>query len=885
MSLTSGTRLGPYEIVEPIGAGGMGEVYRAQDTRLDRPVAVKVLSEVMAGDPDFRLRFEREAKAISQLTHPHICVLHDVGQVETAGRGVMSYLVMELLEGQTLAARIEKGPLPLDQALRHAADIAGALDRAHRLGIIHRDLKPANVMLTKTGAKLLDFGLAKPQMQPTGAIETHLSAQPLTAQGSILGTFQYMAPEQLEGREADARSDIWAFGCVLYEMLTGRRAFEGASQASLIGAILNHEPPAISSLQVMSPPALDRVVRTCLAKDPDDRWQNAHDLANELKWIAESHTKAVMTRRTPSWHLGAAAAAGLVLGLAAASVWWTQTRSPETPVRVRALIPLATGQALFMSQRTPVALSPDGLLLAYTALANGTPQIHVRSIDRMDVTVLGGTSGGGGPFFSPDSKWVGFFSAAEGRLKKVALSGGAAVTICEAPDVRGASWGLDDQIVYTGQLDGGLMRVAAGGGAGPEPLTQPDAGRREKTHRFPHVLPNGKGVLFTIGTHDITSFDDAAIAVYDAATKQSRVLIDGGSDARYLAPGYVLYARAGGLMAVPFDQERLEVTGTPVSVLDGLLTSASFGWAAFGASDNGVMAHVQGAEPSEVNQLTWVDSSGTLEPVGDRRYLLGGRLSPSGEQVAVRVSGANDTLWVHDFRREGSFSRLTFRGNVTGAVWTPDGRRIVYNIGNEIASIAADGSGDDKTLLKDDFTGVPTSVTPDGKTVLYYTNRPGTGWDIHALDIDTGKTRPVLSAPFAERFARLSPDGRWIAYTSNESGRDEVYVRPFPALGRRTQISREGGSHPVWATTGTELYFRDGPDILAVPVRTTASDFDNGIPQKRAAPAPRAGLDAFDVGPDGRLFVTQSTPPQLPSAVHLVVGWLDELRSRVVPAR
>ncbi len=889
MSLIAGTRLGPYEILSLLGAGGMGEVYRARDTRLDRTVAVKVLAPATADDPDFLARFEREAKTISQFTHPHICVLHDVGQEKATGGSVISYLVMEYLDGQTLAARLEKGPLPLDQALKHAADIADALDKAHRQGIVHRDLKPANVMMTKAGVKLLDFGLAKPRAEAPGGVETHLGAPParapLTATGSIIGTFQYMAPEQLEGKEADTRSDVWAFGCVLYEMVTGKRAFEGTSQASLIGAILNQEPPAISSLTATSPPSLDRVVRTCLAKDPDDRWQNAHDLANELRWIAESASTASVRHGRPGWLLIATLAGGLIAGAALASLWWSARSAPvQTPIRVRALAPLAPGESIFLSARRPLAISPDGRVVAYTAVADRVSQIHIRPIDQMSGTPLGGTERGDGPFFSPNGQWVGFFVAAEGRLKKVALSGGAPVTICEAPDVRGASWGTDDRIVFTGQLDGGLMRVAAGGGT-PEALTQPNAERREKTHRYPDVLANGKGVIFTIGTHDITSFADARIAVYETATKQVRVLLEGGADARYQAPGYLLYGRAGNLMAVPFDADRLAVTGTPVPVLDGLLTSSSFGWAAFGATANGVMAHVQGAEPSAIDQLTWVDRTGRATPVGNRRSMLAVQLSPNREQALVRVSGANDTLWIHDFHRGDAFSRLTFRGNVAGAVWTPDGRRIIYNIGNEIASIAADGSGDDRTLFKDQFTGVPTSITPDGKTLLYQTNRPGTGWDIWALSLEDRKARPVLSAPFTERFARLSPDGRWIAYTSNESGRDEVYVRPFPALGSRTQVSRDGGAMPLWSPAGTELYFRRGQEIFFVAVRATAAGFDNGAPQRRPAPDARAAVDSYDITSDGRLLVIQTSPPPLPTAFHLILGWLDELKGRVTPSR
>ena len=899
MSLSAGARLGPYEILGPLGAGGMGEVYKAKDTRLDRTVALKVLSGVVAGDAEFRARFEREAKTISQLNHPHICVLHDVGRLPVQGASTgegqavqLDFLVMEYLEGKTLAERVAQGPLALDQALKLATEIADALDKAHRQGIVHRDLKPGNVMLTKAGAKLLDFGLAKPAGAATAGGETQLAAgpanAPLTARGTILGTFQYMAPEQLEGRDADARSDVWAFGCVLYEMLTGKRAFDGSSQASLIGAILNHEPPPVSSLQTTSPPMLDRVVRTCLAKDPDDRWQTVHDLGSELKWIAQSTaagTGAAAPRMTPGriiWSAGVIVGS-VVAGAVLASFWSSQNTSPASaPLPVRAVAPLPPGLQLIVGGRMPLALSPDGKLLAYAAAgADGQSHIFIRPLDRFEATPLGGTQGGSGPFFSPHGDWLGFFVAAEGRLKKVALSGGAPVVISEAPDVRGASWGPDDAIVYTGQLDGGLLRIAAGSRT-PEELTKPNADQHEKTHRFPDVLPNGKGVIFTIGTHEITSFSDARIAVYDFATRQIKVLIEGGSDAHYLPPGYLIYGRSGALMAVRFDAERLVVDGTPVPMVDGALTSAVFGPAHFAATANGVMAYIPGAEPLDVNQLLLANRNGPPTSIGERQYILAARASPKGDRATVRIGGANDTLWIQDLRRGGALSRLTFRGNVSGAVWTPDSRRIIYNIGNEIASIAADGSGDDRTIFRDQFTGVPTSMTPDGKTVLYQTNRPQTGWDIWALTIEDGKARPVLSAPFTERFARLSPDGRWIAYTSNESNRDEVYVRPYPALGSRSLVSRDGGSFPVWSADSRELFFRRGSDVYVAKVIVTGASFDSGAPEKLPTPQPlMVAVDSMDVLPDGRLLLVQATPRPLPTSLNLVTGWLGELAGRV----
>jgi serine/threonine-protein kinase len=678
---------------------------------------------------------------------------------------------------------------------------------------------------------------------------------------------------------------------VLHEALTGTRAFEGKSQASLIGAILNHEPPAISALQPLSPPILDRVVRTCLAKDPDDRWQSVHDLANELKWIADSAVPSAGAARRPATarqnlRRAAVVAASVVGGATLASLWWAARGWPvPAPIQVRSVVTLPSGLGLAIGVQSPVALSPDGRLLAYTAAGDdGVVQIFTRPLDHFEGTPLIGAKGGSGPFFSADGQWLGFFVAAEGRLKKVAMSGGAPVVICAAADVRGASWGHDDSIVFTDSYSGGLQRIAAGSPA-PVELTRPLADRRERTHRFPDVLPNGKGVIFTIGTHDITSFSDARIAVYEFATRQTKVLFEGGSDARYVPPGYLVYGRDGALMAARFDAERLRVVGTPAPMVDGLRTSSIYGPAYFASSATGVLVYIQGSGTAVESQLTLVDRSGRPTPVSDERKIASVRLSPTFDRVVVRVAGANDTLWIQDLRRGGTFSRLTFRGNVLGAVWTLDGKRIIYNSGNQIASIAADFSGDDRMVHEDQFVGIPTTITADGKTVLYYTNRPGTGWDIWALSLEDGKTRAVLNASYNETHPRLSPDGRWIAYASSESGRVEVYVRPYPALGKRSMISRDGGRMPVWSpgwsAGGGELYFSRGSDLYVAKVSVTGAELEGDTPRKVPKPqTPSGNLDTFDVLPDGRLFLIQITPRPLPTSLNLITGWLDELARR-----
>jgi eukaryotic-like serine/threonine-protein kinase len=914
MALASSTRLGPYEILNAIGAGGMGEVYRARDTRLDRDVAVKVLPTAFSADAERLARFEREARAIAGLNHPHICTLHDIGcerpvlggsatgpaAVSSERDEPIHFLVMEHLAGDTLDARLAKGPLKLEQALGVAAEIADALAAAHRQGIIHRDLKPANIMLTKSGVKLLDFGLARltghgdrPAAAEIASLATGFEAvpagagaQPVTGQGTILGTMPYMAPEQLEARPADARTDVWALGVVLYEMVTGTRAFKGDSAVSLMANIINAEPPALAAVRPLTPPALDLLVRQCLAKSPDDRWESARDVANQLRSISlgsGTAAAAVVRPRGKAWLQVVGIVGVFVVGAALASIWWL-TRgvpAPAAPARIRAVIPLSAGQGLVGNIRSPLALSPDGRTLAFAAAGDdGRSQIFVRPLDRFEATPVLGTQGATGPFFSVDGEWIGFFVAAEGRLKKVALSGGAPVVLCEASDVRGASWGSDGTIVFTPEFSsGGLSRIPAAGGT-PEVLTRPARDRGERTHRLPHLLPNGRGVIFTIVTQDIASFSDAIIAAYDFETRATTVLIRGGSDGRYVPPGYLAYGRGGALMVARFDAERLVVSGTPVSLMDGLLTSSRFGPADFSATATGTLAYVEGAEERESSRLILVDRTGRAVPVGlgERRHFVSAELSPTGNRAVVRLSGANDTLWIQNLTGSGGLSRLTFRGNVTGAVWTPDGRRIIYNVGTEMASIAADGSGDDRVVHRDEFTCVPTTITPDGKTVLYSTGRPGTGSDIWALSLDDGNVRPALNAKFNESSARLSEDGRWLAYVSDESGRREVYVRPFPALGGRFLISRDGGVSPIWSADGREIYFVNGADVYVVAVSATGGGFESGIP--RNVPMPRSAVFS-GITRDGRLLLIQGTPLSPLTSINVITAWLDELTRRL----
>ena len=619
MPLSPGTSLGPYQIDAPLGAGGMGEVYKATDTRLDRTVAIKVLPEHVASDPDLKQRFEREAKTVAALSHPNICPVFDVGEQDG-----INFLVMEYLDGQTLAQRLEKGALPLDQALTIAIEIADALDKAHRQGIVHRDLKPANIMLTKAGAKLLDFGLAKLKKPEQAGGLSALPTQPadLTQEGAILGTFQYMAPEQLEGQEADARTDIFAFGAVVYEMVAGRKAFQGKSQASLIAAIMHVDPPSLSSLQVMSPTALDHVVRTCVAKDPDSRWQTAGDIGRQLKWIVDGASQPVAAPQT----LGAAPAqlrvwqrpVPLVLvvialvAITAVAVWSVMRPTPR-PV-VRTMLTVAPDEPLYLrGPSVNVAISTDGRHVVYLGERDRQRQLYVRALDSLEATPLTGLGNPNNPFFSPDGNWVEFFDGPR-RLRRVSIRGGPPVPIAEMNSgSRGASWGADDTIVFATTAPGtGLWRVASGGGSEPELLTTPDPERGELDHWWPEILPGGQAVLFTIMPQG--SVENAQIAVLSLESGTYEVVLPGGSHARYVPTGHLVYGVRGTLHAVGFDLDRLVVTTDPVPVVDTVNMKRS-GAVNFGVAQNQSLVYVRGKEGTDGGRsLVWVDRNGGEEP-------------------------------------------------------------------------------------------------------------------------------------------------------------------------------------------------------------------------------------------------------------------------------
>jgi serine/threonine-protein kinase len=866
----------------------MGEVYRARDTRLERTVAIKILPAQFSADPIRKQRFEREAKTISGLNHPHICTLHDVGSQD----GV-DYLVMECVEGDTLAERLEKGPLPLEQVLKYGAQIGDALDKAHRNGVVHRDLKPGNIMLTPAGAKLLDFGLAKaaPLANLATVTATAVKQSPATEQGTIVGTFQYMSPEQVEGKELDGRSDIFSLGAVVYEMLTGQRAFKGKSQLSVASAILEKEPEPVSSIRPTTPPALDHAIKKCLAKVPDERWQCASDLASELKWIAETGSQVASGPAPAAKAIGARWRGALLWGIMSTLLAaitglaiWNLKPSPSQPVS-RAVITLPPGQRLAGLDQPALALSRDGTQLAYVAIQGGTQQLYVRAMDSLDATPIPGTEGAVNPFFSPDGQWLGFFAGK--KLKKVSVSGGVALTLGEANGPRGASWDSQGMIAFAPTGVSLLQKVPDAGGT-PQPLSRFEKG--EASHRWPEFLPGGKALLFDAMTSTF-NWTRAQLAVESVGTGERQNLVQGGWQPRYASSGHLIYAQRGSLMAAPFDLQRLALTGTAVPVVEGVRQSTTTGAVQYSFSATGSLAYVPGTVQSAQLKLVWVTRNGAEQPVAApaRGYVFP-RLSPDGRRIAVGIIDQETQVWLYDLSRE-TLTRFTFEGNVNlSALWTPDGRRIAFQSDKEgpqnVYWQRADNSGGLERLTTSDYTSVPSSCSPDGQLLAFVQIDPATGFDIWVLRLTDRKAQPFLRTPYNETSPRFSPDGRWLAYISNESGRYEVYVQPYPGPGGKWQISTEGGSEPTWNPNGRELFYRSGDKMMAVDIAMHPG-LTVGKPRALFAgwyEATPATFSNYDVTPDGQRFLMlkpADTGESAPTQINVVLNWFEELKRRV----
>jgi Tol biopolymer transport system component len=889
MALTSGAKLGPHEIQSPLGAGGMGEVYRARDTRLDRIVAIKILPAHLSDNPEAKQRFDREARAISSLNHPNICTLFDVGHQDG-----IDYLVMEFLEGETLASRIAKGPLPADQLLKLGIEICEGLERAHKTGVIHRDLKPGNIMLTKAGAKLMDFGLAKsatatvaPASSLTMTISGPSADQPLTARGTIVGTFQYMSPEQIEGKDADARSDIFALGAVLYEMATGKRAFTGKTQATIVAAILAAEPPPLSVVQPMSPPAIDRVVKVCLAKDPDERFQSVHDLKLQLKWIAEGGSQfgvpaPVVARRKNRERILLAAVAVCALlaaaGIAGSILYSKKAESLRKVVRAQ-IGPPERYSFTSVNVSEHAVISPDGGAIAFIAEGEGKQFLFVRPLHAATAQPLAGTEGAYYPFWSPDSKFIGFF--ANGKLKKVEASGGVVQNLCDAPYGRGGSWNRDGVILFTPGIHDVIYRVPDGGGQ-PVAVTKVKKAGVYAGCRWPYFLPDGRHFLY-VGQEA----DDPRGKVYAASLDSSepKLILDDNSNAAY-ANGYIFFTHDGNLVAQPFDPDHLTLSGNPVPVAAKVEYYEFKALGNFSVSQNGVLVYRSAF--STPSRFVWLDRTGKqVATLGDPGKYGVARLSPDGRTVVLSREDPTDAtkgdLWLLEVLR-GIFSRLTFHPqSAYSAAWSPDGSRLaVAATATSVQIIPANGNGTPVTVSAELVARV-LDWSPDGHTILVQQQNSSTGMDIYSLPLSDKPEHvtPVLNSQFDEMSSRLSPDGRWLAYISNESGRGEAYVVPFPGKGGRWQISNNGvamgGSTGLaWSRDGKQLYFRDnaGP-LMAVDVQLQGNEFHSGLP-RQIFTSP-GGVRPQDTAPDGRILVMLQADQEVSSPISLVLNWDAEL--------
>jgi Tol biopolymer transport system component/predicted Ser/Thr protein kinase len=865
--------LGPYEITVPLGAGGMGEVYKARDTRLNRTVAIKVSNE------QFSERFEREAHAVAALNHSNVCTLHDIGP---------NYLVMEYIEGVPLS-----GPLPLLQALKYAVQICDALDAAHTKGITHRDLKPGNILVTKTGIKLLDFGLAKIGQGKNSPSDATLTMA-LTGKNEIVGTLYYMSPEQLQsqatGQEVDARSDIFSFGLVLYEMLTGKRAFDGSSPATVIAAIMERPAPSIGAV---APPTLDRLLKKCLEKDPENRWQNARDLKTELEWIGQTPAETAAATPSPTPLLWIAVAALALIAAAASWIAYRAMRPAELMPLVRLDVDLGHDVALNALGGSDVIISPDGTRLAY--LSRG--HLFTRKLDQPAASELAVTPGATSPFFSPDSQWIGFVAGA--KIRKISVEGGAEIPLCDAASsYTGADWGEDGNIIASLRVSGGLSRVSSAGGT-PTPLTELQG--EERTHRWPQVMPGGKAILFTAENATV-GFDEARIEVVTLSDHHRKTLLRGGTYGRYLAApggkGYLTYVSRGTLFAVPFDLEKLETYGSPVPILQQVSYSAMFGSAKLSFSRTGMLVYRSREIDASRVVAQWITADGKSQTLLDKPGLfVNPHFSPDGERLAVANDDSRSGIWIYDIRRD-TLSPLSGEKNATHPVWTPDGRYIVYQSADGMSFARSDGGSRPELLNPSKEFQYPSALSPDGRTLAFYQSGPQ-GFELWMLPVEhegekltAGKPEMFRHTIFGDRGASFSPDGRWLAYSSNESGTSQVYVRAFPDKGGQWQVSTNGGTAPIFSRNGKDLFYFDIPDdrIMVASYALKGDTFVSDKPRTWSAQSVALTMAGsvgaqYDVAPDGERIVvaTYAGGSTQPDAGHVIFleNFIDELQRKV----
>ncbi len=886
MAIPSGTKFGSYEVTAQIGAGGMGEVYRAHDTKLGRDVAIKVLPEAFAHDAERLARFQREAKMLAQLNHANIATIYGLEHSDGT-----HYLVMELVPGDTLQQRVKRdGPVPVEETLLIAKQITEALEAAHEKGIIHRDLKPANVKLTPEGkVKVLDFGLAKAFEGDPSSVDMGNSptlSQAATMQGVILGTAAYMSPEQARGRAVDKRTDIWAFGCVLYELLTAKQTFHGDDVTDILAAVVRAEPDW-TALPAKIPSAIRILLGRCLRKDKRQRLSDATDIRIEIEdalaapATAEPTAAAIGTGVLGQRALLLAAGCSLAVGIVAAIAGWNLKPTPPKPV-TRTVITLPADQRLAAGENPAVAISPDGRLLAYAAVQGGLQQLYLRAMDSLEARTIPGTEGAVNPFFSPDSQSLGFF--AEGKLKKVSVNGGGATTLGDYTSGRGASWGSQGTIVFIPSLGAPVQELPEAGGT-PRPLTHLDKGEYPT---WPEFLPDGRAVLFDSGNAGTSM----RITVRVTGTGEQRILVPvrGSTQPRYAASGHLLYVQGSTLMAAPFDIRRQALTGEAVPVLENVQVNPTTAAAQYSISATGSLVYVSGGSQANQSKLVWLSRDGKEQPLAapPRDYSFP-RLSPDRRKVAV---DQDDQVWVYELPRD-TMTRFTFEGSSNfDPVWTLDSSRIAFASNKDgtrsVFLQNADGSGGLEKLAGSEYARAPTSWSADGQLLSFVELNPTTGFDIWVLDMKDRKAVPFLRTPFYE-IGGLSPDGRWMAYTSNESGRYEVYVQPYPGPGGKWQISTDGGMDVRWSANGRELVYRNGDKVMAVDIATQPT-FSAGKPKMlfEGPYVPSSpNISYYDVSADGQRFLMLKPTEQAQAATQIVVvqNWFEELKQKVPTGR
>lgn len=869
-----GQSIAHFEITAKIGEGGMGEVYRATDTKLGREVALKLLPESFAQDRQRMGRFQREAQVLASLNHPNIAAIH--GLEDADGQKA---LVMELVEGEDLSERIARGPIPLDEALPIALQIAEALEDAHEKGIIHRDLKPANIKLTPEGkVKVLDFGLAKALEEERSAGDIANSptlTMQATQAGIILGTASYMSPEQAKGQVVDRRADIWAFGAVLYEMPTGKQAFEGGDLSEIMAAVIMKDVD-LDILPGIAPKSIRGLIARCLARDTRKRLQHigeARILIEECPAgptedsLAETITSVATQpfwRRLVPWAVAVASTIALITALW--TIWHTASE-PEPPRRLS--VELGADVLLNVRPGTAAILSPDETTLAFVGLTEtGQTQLYLRRLDQLEATPLSGTEGVRQPCFSPDGQWIAF--RAGGQLKKISVAGGAAVTLCEAPRSRGIEWAEDGSIVFAADTRVGLSQISSAAGSTPEALTSLQEG--EATHRWPQMLPRGRAVLFTAGS-DPNNFSEANVVVQRIPDGERKVLWKGGYHARYLPSGHLVYIHEGTLFAAPFDSEMLEMTGEPIPVLEGVVSDASRALAQFAFSGQGTLVYVPGTSIVEGDQLEWLDREGKREalPLVPGEY-QDFRFSPTGRLLALEVSeGQQSDIWLYDIERD-TLTRLTFDpADDEAPVWSPSGKSLIFsserNGEDNLYWKRADGSGQAQRLTESQSRQTPVSWHPGGQYLVFGEFNQENSWDIHILALEgddqlgwkAGDTSTFLSTRFVEVHPQFSPNGDWLAYMSLESGEAEIYVRPFPGPGGKWQISSGGGVWPQWSLGGQELYFGHQGQLFVSEYEVNGNSFtaDRPVEWKEGSFYQRAYTPSYTLHPDDQKLLVR----------------------------